>query len=117
MVSHLGWPIVGGVFPVVVPPALFSPSIELDDSRSKIESKHFETNRAGPVEESEHHVQANFTASLKSTNEEGNEDPESKEPGDGNDPSNGSVVVFLQVAMVISLNVGEHEEYEECNEF
>ena len=95
------------LFAVVVPPLLIVPFVEFNDLWSELEqAEKLEACQNNPETEGIPDVVANLSTDLGATDNEGNPHPESEDPGNWNDPGDGSVVNLLEDA-VVALDVGE----------
>ena len=83
------------------------PLVELDNSWTKEPCKSLKTAKNDHKAETKAEVSANVAPRfLSATDDEGKKGPESEDPGEWDDPGDGSVVDLLEDALVSMLNVG-----------
>ena len=101
-VAELLWPGVWLLVMVEVPPFLLVPLVEFDDAvLGQPPSKEFETANHDGCEQPGEDVPANAAAILEATNEPAKGSHKMEEPGEGNAPGDGSVVVLGDFAAFV----------------
>merc|ERR1719336_914141 len=109
-VTKLGWPGLGNIILVVVPPWLFGPLVEFSGSWGEEPGECLHTGSDNPETECHTNISSHLSTVLGASNRESNESPEGPDPGEWNNPSDGSVVDLLQDSVLSLLNVGEEPE-------
>ena len=79
-ISELRWPVLWRIFLGVVPPFLFGPPVVFACSWSEVPSKGFTTGEDDPIAERKPNIATHNATILRSSNDKGNEDPQSKDP-------------------------------------
>ena len=115
-VTELGWPDLWDIFSIVVPPVLLTPSVEFGSSWGEVPSKSFASSNEDPEKECNSDVTSHISTNLGSSNKHSNENPKGEDPGEWDNPGDGSVVEFLHDSIFGGLDVGKEPEGAESTE-